>query len=137
LLMSIPEDGLRFFGGGDASFGAWFLAFNVTHMDDMRMCCGACKPNMLGYWEISKCNGICNPETTMARVHTEECGASPTLPRGETELPETRRSYEISKEKCHKVRNWGSYGLTLLSGLRHLISAALCIHGVSCVLFVR
>lgn len=105
LLMSIPEDGLRFFGGGDASFGAWFLAFNVTHMDDMRMCCGACKPNMLGYWEISKCNGICNPETTMARVHTEECGASPTLPPGATELPETRRSYEISKEKCHKLHD--------------------------------
>eukprot|EP00873_Tetraselmis_striata_P025900 jgi/Tetstr1/446164/TSEL_003565.t1 len=104
LLMSVPEGGLRFFGGGDASFGAWFLALNVTHLDEMRLCASNCNQrNLLGYWEVSKCNGMCDPENGMIKVHNDECGTAPTLPPGTAFLPQNRQSYDPSKEKCHKI----------------------------------
>jgi galactosylxylosylprotein 3-beta-galactosyltransferase len=104
--MSAPEKGLRFFGAGDASFGAWMLAFNVTHWEDRRMCSNDCsETNILGLYHTTRCNGLCKPEEDMLELHRDVCGAEPTIPRGQAILPESRlHSYDPSKEKCHRVR---------------------------------
>eukprot|EP00873_Tetraselmis_striata_P022514 jgi/Tetstr1/442778/TSEL_030863.t1 len=105
LLMAVPDRGLRFFGAGDASFGGWMLAFNVTHWEDRRLCSNDCsETNILGYYDTTKCNGLCNPTEDLPKIHADVCGAEPTIPRGYTYLPESdKHSYDPSKEKCHKV----------------------------------
>jgi len=105
LLGSIPERGLRFWGGGDVSFGAWFLALNVQHWDDSRLCASSCNAtNLVGYWDISRCNGVCQPETSLLRLHRDACGTNPLIPRGKLLLPENSQSYDASLEKCHTIR---------------------------------
>mmetsp|Transcript_40085 Transcript_40085/g.71947 ORF Transcript_40085/g.71947 Transcript_40085/m.71947 type:complete len:445 (-) Transcript_40085:100-1434(-) len=105
LLASVPDGGLRFWGAGDASFGAWMLAFNTTHIEDRRMCSNNCgEINILALW--GKCNGLCNSAKAMPQSHKDTCGTEPTIPRGMAELPwKPWNAYNSTKEKCHQIHD--------------------------------
>mmetsp|Transcript_36868 Transcript_36868/g.93161 ORF Transcript_36868/g.93161 Transcript_36868/m.93161 type:complete len:425 (+) Transcript_36868:133-1407(+) len=103
LLASVPDGGLRFWGAGDASFGAWMLAFNVTHLEDRRLCSPNCNEiNALAHW--GNCNGLCGPSKAMLLAHKGTCGTEPAIPRGMQELPwKPWASFNSTKEKCHQI----------------------------------
>eukprot|EP00951_Prasinocladus_malaysianus_P026301 scaffold233192_cov41-Prasinocladus_malaysianus.AAC.1 len=103
-LAAVPEKGLRFWGAGDASVGAWMLAFNITHHEEHRLCHNQCEFNTIGYYDTTKCNGLCKPIEQIPKLMKEQCGAEPTLPSGYDYLPESKLfPWDNKRERCAKL----------------------------------
>lgn len=104
LLSGIPDRGLRFWGSGGASVGSWFLALNVQHWEDSRLCADGCSTNMVATQVSSNCTSSCDLESLMLSSHNRTCGTAPIIPAGKVLLPEITPSFDASLEQCHEVR---------------------------------
>lgn len=104
LLGNVPEGGLRLWAVGEVSLGSWFLALNVQHWEDTRLCSPNCnQKNVVAHWASpgGGCRGQCSPEEVMQGLHKQACGREPIIPTGKFFLPEGSQSFDSSKEKCH------------------------------------
>ncbi|KAI5420280.1 hypothetical protein KIW84_044170 [Lathyrus oleraceus] len=68
------------FSNEDVTIGAWMLAMNVKHENNLELCATDCTATSIAVWDIPKCSGLCNPEKKMLELHQKEsCSQSPTL----------------------------------------------------------
>ncbi|KAH1218360.1 putative beta-1,3-galactosyltransferase 13 [Glycine max] len=70
----------RMFSNEDVTIGAWMLAMNVNHENNLELCARECTSTSIAVWDIPKCSGLCNPEKRMLELHQKEsCTQSPTV----------------------------------------------------------
>ncbi|CAK8561431.1 unnamed protein product [Lathyrus sativus] len=79
-LVVLRNDSFRMFSNEDVTIGAWMLAMNVKHENNLELCATDCTATSIAVWDIPKCSGLCNPEKKMLELHQKEsCSQSPTL----------------------------------------------------------
>ncbi|XP_058747424.1 probable beta-1,3-galactosyltransferase 14 [Vicia villosa] len=79
-LVVLRNDSFRMFSNEDVTIGAWMLAMNVKHENNLELCATDCTSTSIAVWDIPKCSGLCNPEKKMLELHQKEsCSQSPTL----------------------------------------------------------
>lgn len=79
-LVVLRNDSFRMFSNEDVTIGAWMLAMNVKHENNLELCASDCTATSIAVWDIPKCSGLCNPEKKMLELHQKEsCSQSPTL----------------------------------------------------------
>ncbi|XP_057531290.1 probable beta-1,3-galactosyltransferase 14 [Amaranthus tricolor] len=78
-LVALRNDSFRMFSNEDVTIGAWMLAMNVHHENNLELCSKECTETSIAVWDIPKCSGLCNPETRMVELHNmDACSGSPT-----------------------------------------------------------
>ncbi|PNH08278.1 putative beta-1,3-galactosyltransferase 14, partial [Tetrabaena socialis] len=66
---------LRLLANEDTSVGAWMLAHQVAHFEDMRLCSPTCHPAALAVLR-TECAGLCAPLEDLEALHRQEACAS-------------------------------------------------------------
>ncbi|KAJ4748877.1 Hexosyltransferase [Rhynchospora pubera] len=78
-LVALRNNSFRMFSNEDVTIGAWMLAMNVNHENDLSLCSPDCTSSSIAVWDIPKCSGLCQPEIKMLELHKrEDCYGGPT-----------------------------------------------------------
>eukprot|EP00803_Ostreobium_quekettii_P008075 evm.model.scf_194.3 EVM.evm.TU.scf_194.3 scf_194:20205-23426(+) len=85
LISSIDPKMFRFFNNEDVTIGSWFVAFNVSHYDDRRLCETSCSETALVVYDFPDCAGFCDAYARLPEVH-KKC-QTPAFPEGSQEVP--------------------------------------------------
>ena len=48
------------FSNEDVTIGAWMLAMNVHHENNLELCSKECTETSIAVWDIPKCSGLCS-----------------------------------------------------------------------------
>ena len=54
------------------------LAFNVTHLDERRLCEPSCSLTSIGVYDMPRCAGLCDPISALPTLHASEACQSPS-----------------------------------------------------------
>ncbi|KAJ3683074.1 hypothetical protein LUZ60_013301 [Juncus effusus] len=71
-LVALRNNSFRMFSNEDVTIGAWMLAMNVNHENELALCSSDCSPSSIAVWDIPKCSGLCQPEVKMLELHKRE-----------------------------------------------------------------
>ncbi|CAN6483840.1 unnamed protein product [Victoria cruziana] len=78
-MVAVKNDSFRMFSNEDVTIGAWMLAMNVNHENNMALCETSCSTSSIAVWDIPKCSGLCHPEERLLTLHQmEACAGTPT-----------------------------------------------------------
>lgn len=79
-LVALRNDSFRMFSNEDVTIGAWMLAMNVNHENNLELCARECTSTSIAVWDIPRCSGLCNPEERMLELHKmEACSGSTAI----------------------------------------------------------
>ncbi|KAL6754243.1 galactosyltransferase-domain-containing protein [Haematococcus lacustris] len=92
---------LRLLANEDTSVGAWMLAHNVKHFEDMRLCAQACHPAAVAVGR-PECAGLCDPVNDLvAAQNNTDCTSWGRWDHVQLQLPNgTRLTSRLKKERA-------------------------------------